>query len=235
MGNTDDQGRDDERQDPTAPPPEPPAADDGTNSDQQPWAPPAAPADPYHGSSYPPPGQGVPGQGQYPQGSSEQQPYGQDPYGQGSYGQGGAGQDQPYPAYGQQPQGTGYPEYGPQGASGPGYPAPAPPAGYPTPYQPAYGAAPAYAAPRQNTGALVLTIVSGVTLVFCGGLLVIPALILGIIGLTKQNEDPEGSSRMTRYGWWAYAAGVAVTIIAAIAILGFFIAAASSTSSYSGY
>ena len=65
-------------------------------------------------------------------------------------------------------------------------------------------------------------------------MLVIPALILGIIGLTKQNDDPEGSSRMTRYGWWAYAGGVVVTIIAAIAFVGFIIAA-SSSSSYSGY
>jgi hypothetical protein len=222
MSNTDDQGRDDGFRDPTAPSMDSAGTEgsEPTPDQQPPWTSPTAPADP---SSYPPPGQdqtGVPGQG-YPAG----QPYGQQPPSQSQY-----GQDQ----YGQQPYGSGYPPYGQGAASTYGMQGSAG-AGYPAPYQPPpYGGAPGYGPRRQNSSALALTIVSGATLLFCGGLLVIPALIFGIIALTKQNHDPAGSSRMSRWGWWAYAAGVVVTIIVAITIFAIIIAA-SESSSYSGY
>jgi hypothetical protein len=104
-----------------------------------------------------------------------------------------------------------------------------PPPGYPVPYQPgSYAGAPGYVAPRQNTSALVLTIVSGATILLCAGVLVIPALILGIIGLSRQNQDPESSGRMSRYGWWAYAAGVAVSVIGGILLVAFLIATSDS-------
>ena len=37
-----------------------------------------------------------------------------------------------------------------------------------------------------------------------------PALIFGIVGLSKQSTDPEGSARMTRYGWIAFGVGLLV-------------------------
>ena len=163
MSDTDDQGRPDDRRDPTAPP-----------------------AEPYGGGSYSPPG-----------------------YPQAPYGQGAGAPPPPVP-----------------GAGGPGtYPAASqpPPTGYP-----------GYQQQQPNTGALVLTIVSGATLLFCGGLLVIPALIFGILGLTRQGSDPESSRRMTRYGWWAYVAGVVVSIIAVIVVV-VVIIASSSSGSFSGY
>ena len=45
-------------------------------------------------------------------------------------------------------------------------------------------------------------------------MLTVPALILGIVGLSKQSTDPEGAARMTRYGWIAFGVGVLVSILA---------------------
>ena len=57
-----------------------------------------------------------------------------------------------------------------------------------------------YGQPQRNGSALALTITAGILTVFCCSLLTLPSLILGIIGLTKQSTDPEGSARPTRYG-----------------------------------
>ncbi len=85
-------------------------------------------------------------------------------------------------------------------------------AGPPSPYP--YTAPPSiYGAPQRNTSALVLTIISGVLAVFCCSVLTVPALIFGIVGLTKQDSDPEGSRRMSRNGWIAFAIGIAVSVI----------------------
>ena len=67
--------------------------------------------------------------------------------------------------------------------------------------------------------AIALTITAGVLSVLCCSLLTLPALILGIVGLSKQSTDPEGSARMTRYGWIAFGVGLLVSILA---IIGFF-------------
>ena len=114
------------------------------------------------------------------------------------------------------------------------------PGGLPaSPYASPYASAPSpYGAPPRNTSALVLTIVSGVSILFCAGLLAIPALVFGIIGLTKQSTDPEGSARSARMGWWAYVIGIVVTVLAAVAIIALFVAGASTSSSgpdFGGY
>ena len=69
--------------------------------------------------------------------------------------------------------------------------------------QPPYSLPPApYGAPpAKNTSAIVLTVISAVTLVACCNVLAIPSLILGILGLTKAGTDPQGSARMTQAGW----------------------------------
>ena len=114
----------------------------------------------------------------------EAAPYGQPPYGQPP-------QAAPYgqPPYGQTPYGQ-----NPYGQSP-----------YPPPPVP-------YGAPQQNKGALTLTIVSGVATVMCC-LLCLPALIFGIVALTKQSTDPQGSARMTRYGWIAFGICVALAVL----------------------
>ena len=97
-----------------------------------------------------------------------------------------------------------------------------------------------YASTPSNNSALVLTILSGVSVVLCGGLFVIPALIFGIVGLTKQSSDPAASDVATRRGWWAFGIGVAVSVLLVIVIVVFFVATASNIDgsyepSYDGY
>ncbi|MGL5816734.1 MAG: hypothetical protein ACRCYR_04165, partial [Phycicoccus sp.] len=64
-----------------------------------------------------------------------------------------------------------------------------------------------------NGSALAVTITSGVLLVLCCGVYAIPAGIFGIVGLTRQSTDPEGATRMARYGWIALGIGVAVAVL----------------------
>ena len=214
MSDTND-GRGDDRTDPTAP-----AHDDGSGATPTPptteipqassdpaapqpdaGAAPAAPEPPAAEQPWtPPPAYGQPG------GYTEQPPY-QDPYAQPPYGQQPYGQ-QP-PAYGQQAAPYGQDPYAQQPYGQQGY------GQQPVPY----GQSP-YAAPgtygqqsRTNGSALALTIISGLATVSCC-LLSAPALIFGIIALTKQTTDPEGSARMTRYGWIAFAAGFALSLLA---------------------
>ncbi|HET6967771.1 MAG TPA: hypothetical protein VFI44_05815 [Ornithinibacter sp.] len=201
---------------PLTPPSEPTAPT--TDAGSQPWTPPPA-----YGQQ-PPPG--------VPTAYGEPYPYGQ----QAGYGDQPAptsGQ-QPPPAYGQPPyaqppyaqEGYGQPPHAPQGYGQQvgGYP-PAPYAAPGTYGQP----------PRTNGSALTLTIISGITTVSCC-LFTAPALILGIVALTKQSTDPEGSSRMTRYGWTAFAVAIALGLVAigifvALGVGGYF----DDTGTYEGY
>ena len=101
----------------------------------------------------------------------------------------------PYAASASQAQPGGYPQYQAPGQWQ------APPAAYGAP-------------PPQNTSALVLTILSGLALVSCCNVFVIPSLVLGIMGLTKNNEDPAGARRLTKFGWIGFGIAIALVIIA---------------------
>jgi hypothetical protein len=113
------------------------------------------------------------------------------PYGQPTpapYGQ------QPFPApYGQQQSGQQFPVYGqpPQGT---------------TQHSPA------------SASAIVLTVLSGVSLIFCN-VLAIASLILGIIAITKNTTDHEGSRRYTKIGWIVFAAAWIVGIILVVLLV----------------
>lgn len=108
---------------------------------------------------------------------------------------------------------------------GAGQPPQQPPAGQQNPYGgQTYNPQPGYYAPppnyyatgprRTNVSAVILTIVSGILTFTCYFTLAgIPGLVLGILGLTKQYDDPEGSRRMTRIGWIVVAAVSAVIIV----------------------
>ena len=50
----------------------------------------------------------------------------------------------------------------------------------------------------------------------CCNVLGIPALILGIVGLTKQSTDPAGAAKLARYGWIAFAVSVAIAVIGVV-------------------
>ena len=93
---------------------------------------------------------------------------------------------------------------------------------------------PAYQEPGRtlyDTGALTLTIVSAVATVMCC-LLCLPALIFGIVALSKQSTDPQASARMTRYGWIALGICVALAVLLVVVFvaLGVFGAFDASTS-----
>jgi hypothetical protein len=97
-------------------------------------------------------------------------------------------------------------------------PPPAQPYGQPQPPQySSYGQQPYAAAPKTpaNTSAIVLTILSGVSVLSCN-LLTIASLVLGIMALNKNAADPEGSHRMSKIGWIVFASVWAVAILAAI-------------------
>ncbi|MEO7071133.1 MAG: hypothetical protein ABI131_11660, partial [Nostocoides sp.] len=93
-----------------------------------------------------------------------------------------------------------------------GYPQPG---GYPAPGGPApftYSQAPVSGT---NVSAVVLLILSGLTLLGCC-LVEIPAVILAIVALTKHKDDPAGSRRLTRFGWIAFAAGLVLAVIVVV-------------------
>ncbi|MEO5608697.1 MAG: hypothetical protein ABIQ61_06450, partial [Ornithinibacter sp.] len=213
MSSTDDGGQgQDPFNDPTAPAPEAPLTPPYAGG-------PAAGAEPP--SPYPtqPPAQGQqpygepPAYGQQPYGQTQPPPYGQQPYGQTQpppYGQQPYSQTQP-PPYGQQPYGS----------------------PIPGPYAPGPGA---YGVEQRNASALTLTILSAISILCCGGIFSIPALVFGIIALTKQTTDPSESRRMTKFGWIAFAVGVAILVVVAGIVIAIAVAGGFDTSStYEGY
>ena len=119
-------------------------------------------------------------------------------------------QQPPAPPYGQQP-----PAYGQQPPAPPyGQQPPAPP------YGQQYYATGAPTVPS-NTSAIILTIVSGVSMLGSAFFVGIPSLIFGIMALTSNSTDPVGSRKKSRIGWIIYAvnAGVVVLLVI-IAIIG---------------
>jgi len=190
-------------------PPPPPAPEPAAPAAAEPPPPPP----PYPGAVPPPPA--YPGTSPYPEAPAyptqeqlqqqlqQQYPPAQPPtsYGQDAPGAPaayGAPAPQPYGAagYGQQP-------YGQQayGQAPPGY-------GYPPPGVVNYGQS------TTNGSAIALTIVSALAVFSCFGTLQgIVGLIFGIIGLSKQSSDPEGSRRITRTGWIVFGALVALSVV----------------------
>lgn len=113
---------------------------------------------------------------------------------------------------------------------------PAPP--YAQPY-PAYGqqyyATGAPTAPS-NTSAIILTIVSGVSMLGTAFVVGIPSLIFGIMALTSNTTDPVGSRKKAKTGWIIFAVNVCLLILLIVgAIALFVVSGTSSTSSNSGY
>jgi hypothetical protein len=133
--------------------------------------------------------------------------------------------------------------YGTPGPSATGPTTPAGPYDTPAPYGAPgpYGAQgapygtppPAYyqsAPPQSNTSALVLTIVSAIGTLSC--CLPLPALILGILALTKQSTEPDRSAQLAKYGWITFGAMFALAAIAFIAFIGFSVITSSTTSDF---
>jgi hypothetical protein len=196
---------------------------------QLPSTPPAAPGPVSQPPGGPSSGPAASAQGPYGQPPQQPSPYGQtpSPYSQPPQQPSPYGQPQSPYAGGQQPArpapgaGPGYP-YGQQPAYGQqGY-------GQPQPY--GYGQSPYAPARKTNGSAIALLIVSGVSTLF-GCLFAIPAVILAILALVKQDDSPSDSARLARWGWIAYAIAVALVVVGGIIA----IAVIASTSSVSGY
>lgn len=71
-----------------------------------------------------------------------------------------------------------------------------------------------------NTSAIVLVILSSLALLtgYCC-YIGIPGLVLGILGITKQQTDPEGAARLTKIGWISFAVLTVITVLAVIAFV----------------
>lgn len=109
-----------------------------------------------------------------------------------------------------------------------GGPSSPPPGGQPpVPGTPAPHLYPAAKQPA-NTSAIVLTVISGLATVtgVCCFVSIIP-LVFGILGIVKQDNDPDEAARMTKYGWISFAVIAALTIIGVAAFVGILIAAGS--------
>lgn len=115
---------------------------------------------------------------------------------------------------------------------------PAPPYGqqYPAPpYGQQYYAAGAPAVPS-NTSAVVLTIVSGVSMLGTAFLVGIPSLIFGIMALTSNTTDPVGSRKKSRIGWIIFAVNVSILILLIVGAIALFVVSGTSSSTFdSGY
>jgi hypothetical protein len=126
----------------------------------------------------------------------------------------------PPPPYGQQQPGPQFPAYGQQ----------------PAQQYPAYGQQ-TYSTGTQtetNSSAIVLTILSGVS-IFFANILALAPLIMGIIALTKNTTDHEGSRRLTKIGWIVFAVAWAVAVLATVGFIIFFAAAVSNSGSSANF
>ena len=184
---------------------------------ESPTAPPAEPfgsapfgQNPYAATPYPQqPAPSPYGQSPYGQPDPAQGAYGQPGYDQTGYGQAPYGQLGPTQTpYGQQPYGS--TAYGQQPYSLP-----------PAPYGP----------PPQNGNALALTIVSAIGTVLCC-LFCLPSLVLGIVALSKQSTDPQGSAKMARWGWYALAGAALLAVLCIVAFFAFGVAGAFDSGTY---
>ena len=128
--------------------------------------------------------------------------------------------------YAQQPPAPPYvtPSSNPYGQQ---YPAP--------PYGQQYYAAGAAAVPS-NTSAIVLTIVSGVSMLGTAFFVGIPSLIFGIMALTSNTTDPVGSRKKSRIGWIIFAVNVSILVLLIVAAIAFFVVNGTSSTTFdSGY
>lgn len=135
-------------------------------------------------------------------------PYSSDPYSSDPYVPGGPSGQQQLPAY------------------EPGRSAPLPqPPGPPLPPPYAY---PMGAPTPTNTSAIVLIVLSSLT-IFTGYCcyIGIPGLVLGILGVTKQATDPEGAAKLTKIGWISFGALIGLTLLAVAGVILFAVLAES--------
>jgi hypothetical protein len=120
------------------------------------------------------------------------------------------GQQPPPPPYGQQQPGAQYPAYGEQ----------------------------SYATGQQgeaNASAIVLTILSGIIMFSTCFTIGVPSLIFGIMALTSNKVDPEGSRKKAKTGWIIFAVNVGVVVLLSIVALGLLVATGNNFDNSSSF
>jgi len=74
----------------------------------------------------------------------------------------------------------------------------------------------------------VLTIVSGIIMFSTCFTIGIPSLIFGIMALTSNNTDPEGSRKKSKTGWIIFAVNAVVVVLLGIVAFGLLVATGSN-------
>jgi hypothetical protein len=122
---------------------------------------------------------------------------------------------QPDP-YGQPQPGQQYPAYGQQ--------------------YPGYGQSPYATGAPSNTSAIILTIVSGVSMLSSLFLVGIPSLVFGIMALTSNSTDPVGSRKKAKTGWIIFAVNAALAaLIVIIGVIALVIVGTNTSDVNSGF
>ncbi len=85
------------------------------------------------------------------------------------------------------------------------------------------------ARPPANTSAIVLTVVSTLSILLCACLPAAVSLIFGILGITHSATDPEKSAQMTRYGWISLVVIVLLGVLLVVGVGLFFVVGSRST------
>ena len=87
-----------------------------------------------------------------------------------------------------------------------------------------------------NTSAIVLTIVSGVSMLSSAFFVGIPSLIFGIMALTSNSTDPVGSRKKAKTGWIIYAVNAGIVVLLVVAGIAFLVIGGASSANFnSGY
>jgi len=99
---------------------------------------------------------------------------------------------------------------------------------------PAYGQSPyATGAPTpSNTSGIILTIVSGVSMLSTLFLVGSPSLVFGILALSSNSTDPVGSARKSRTGWIIYAVNAALAVVVVVIGVIALVISATNTSNF---
>jgi hypothetical protein len=84
------------------------------------------------------------------------------------------------------------------------------------------------AKPRISSAVALLVVASVSTLV--GWFLAVPAVILGVLAVASQGTPSSRSATLARWGWIAYVAAVAVTLLYGVALIAVAFYAASGNS-----
>jgi hypothetical protein len=71
-----------------------------------------------------------------------------------------------------------------------------------------------------NGSAIALTLLSFLSLLVCN-ILAIASGVIGIVALTKNTTDPQGSRRLTKTGWIVFASVWALAIVSLLAVFRF--------------